>query len=53
LGLEYDRVDLGSSTHVALDAGPIRVEPDVLHVATARLSIKFGDDGAVLPAMLK
>jgi outer membrane immunogenic protein len=60
-GLEYNRVDLGNSTHVGfatvdgdpVTAVPVKVEPDVLHVATARLSLKFGDDGAVLPAMLK
>jgi outer membrane immunogenic protein len=60
-GLEYNRVDLGDTTHVAfakedgdvVGAAPVRVEPDVLHVAMARLSLKFGDDGAVLPAMLK
>jgi len=60
-GLEYNRVDLGGATHVGfatvndtpvLDV-PVRVEPDVLHVAMARLSLKFGDDGAVLPALLK
>jgi outer membrane immunogenic protein len=60
-GLEYNRVDLGNTTHVAFatvdgdpaTAVPVRVEPDVLHVAMARLSLKFGDDGAVLPTMLK
>jgi outer membrane immunogenic protein len=60
-GLEYNRVDLGNATHVgfATVGGdpvtdvPVRVEPDVLHVAMARLSLKFGDEGAVLPAMLK
>jgi outer membrane immunogenic protein len=60
-GLEYNRVDLGNSTHVGfatvdgdpVTAVPVRVEPDVLHVAMARLSLKFGDDGAVLPAVMK
>jgi outer membrane immunogenic protein len=60
-GLEYNRVDLGSATHVGfvsfdneiVDAVPVRVEPDVLHVAMARLSLKFGDEAAALPAMLK
>ena len=60
-GLEYNRVELGSATHVAfatdgndiVDAAPVRVEPDVLHVAMARLSLKFGDEMAVLPAVLK
>jgi outer membrane immunogenic protein len=61
LGLEYNRVDLGSATHVGflsdnddiVDAIPVRVEPDVLHVAMARLSLKFGDETAELPAVLK
>jgi outer membrane immunogenic protein len=60
-GLEYNRIDLGGATHVGfatVDGDPVadvpvRVEPDVLHVAMARLSLKFGDDGAALPAMLK
>jgi outer membrane immunogenic protein len=58
-GLEYSRVDLGSATHIGFAAStipsppPVRVEPDVLHVAMARLSLKFGDDGGVLPAMLR
>jgi outer membrane immunogenic protein len=60
-GLEYNRVDLGDATHVGfvtvddtpVTAIPVRVEPDVLHVAMARLSLKFGDDGAVLPAVMK
>jgi outer membrane immunogenic protein len=60
-GLEYNRVDLGDATHVAfatedgtpVDAFPARVEPDVLHVAMARLSLKFGDETAALPAVLK
>jgi outer membrane immunogenic protein len=56
LGLEYNRVDLGDTTQVGFadgEAAPIRVEPDVLHVAMARLSIKFGEETAALPAMLK
>jgi outer membrane immunogenic protein len=59
-GLEYNRVDLGSSTHVGFasvgtntEDVAVRVEPDVLHVAMARLSIKFGEETAALPAMLK
>jgi outer membrane immunogenic protein len=52
-GLEYNRVDLGSATHVAFDGDPVRVEPDVLHVAMARLSLKFGEETAALPAVLK
>jgi outer membrane immunogenic protein len=60
-GLEYNRVDLGSTTHVGfatvdddvVTAIPVRVEPDVLHVAMARLSLKFGEETAALPALLK
>jgi outer membrane immunogenic protein len=60
-GLEYNRVDLGNATHVGfatVDESfstpvPVRVEPDVLHVAMARLSLKFGDETAALPAVLK
>jgi outer membrane immunogenic protein len=60
-GLEYNRVDLGSATHVGfatvnddfVDAVPVRVEPDVLHVAMARLSLKFGDEAVAMPALLK
>jgi outer membrane immunogenic protein len=60
-GLEYNRVDLGSATHVAfatqgndvVDAVPVRVEPDVLHVAMARLNLKLGSEAAALPAVLK
>jgi outer membrane immunogenic protein len=52
-GLEYNRVDLGSATHVVFDDDPVRVEADVLHVAMARLSLKFGEETAALPAMLK
>jgi outer membrane immunogenic protein len=52
-GLEYNRVDLDDATHVAFDDDPVRVEPDVLHVAMARLSLKFGEETAALPAMLK
>ena len=60
-GLEYNRVDLGSATHVGfatvdddfVTAVPVKVEPDVLHVAMARLSLKFGDEAVALPAVLK
>jgi outer membrane immunogenic protein len=55
-GLEYNRVDLGSATHVGLDGDDpvaVRVEPDVLHVAMARLSLKFGEETAALPAVMK
>jgi outer membrane immunogenic protein len=60
-GLEYNRIDLGDATHVGfatvdddvVTAIPVRVEPDVLHVAMARLSLKFGEETAALPAMLK
>jgi outer membrane immunogenic protein len=60
-GLEYNRVDLGNATHVGFATiddtpvtdVPVRVEPDVLHVAMARLSLKFGDDAVALPAALK
>jgi outer membrane immunogenic protein len=60
VGLEYNRVDLGSATHVGfgtvdnnVGVGLERVEPDVLHVAMARLSLKFGDEAAEWPAALK
>jgi outer membrane immunogenic protein len=65
-GLEYDRVDLGSETHtgfatVVNDVGQpsefatherfaVKVDPDIIHVAMARLSVKFGDEGAPLAA---
>jgi hypothetical protein len=62
-GLEYNRVDFGSATHVVfakdgndiVDAVPVRVEPDVLHVAMARVSLKFGDEAASMaaPAVLR
>jgi outer membrane immunogenic protein len=50
-GLEYKT--LVNSTHVlfatdgndVVGAVPVKVEPDVLHVAMARLSLKFGDEG--------
>jgi outer membrane immunogenic protein len=59
LGLEYNRVDLGNATHVGFATVndtfstpvPVRVEPDVLHVAMARLSLKFGDEGAGAPLL--
>jgi outer membrane immunogenic protein len=62
LGVEYNRVDLGSATHVGFATVddelvdrvvPVRVEPEVLHLAMARLSLKFGDEAAELPAVLK
>jgi outer membrane immunogenic protein len=60
-GLEYNRIDLGSATHVVfatdgndvVGAVPVKVEPDVLHVAMARVSLKFGDEVAAAPAVLK
>jgi outer membrane immunogenic protein len=59
-GLEYNRVDLGSAMHVAfategndVNAVPVTAEPDVLHVAMARLSLKFGDDAGLLPVAMK
>jgi outer membrane immunogenic protein len=60
VGLEYNRVELSNATHVGfatdgtnVEAIPIRVEPDVLHVAMARLSLKFGDEAAELPPAMK
>jgi outer membrane immunogenic protein len=61
LGLEYNRVDLGSATHVGflsfdndvVDAIPVRAEPEVIQVAMARLSFKFGDEVAAGAPPLK
>ena len=61
-GLEYNYVDLGSETHFGFakivdDVGKesterfaVKVDPDELHVAMARLSFKFGDEAVPVAA---